>query len=198
MVGSRAEPRPCFTPAIDATPRNGHDSRRLATAGTFPSEPRGNRPRTAAGSGPAGRLRAADAHAAAGLGALRVRRPALQPAAPRRTAPAGRQPGRRRGRGLGPLRRLRRLRRLHPRLADRVPPPAAQGRHAVGDRRLPQHLPHRRHPAGPRLLGPERRDLAQGQPDAELPRPPLHQRARDADLGRAPAATSATASTTRR
>ena len=59
----------------------------------------------------------------------------------------------------------------------RMPAIAAQGRHAVGDRRLPQHLPHRRHPAGPRLLDAERRDLAQGQPDAEFPRPALHQRA---------------------
>ena len=38
-------------------------------------------------------------------------------------------------------------------------------------------------PAGSRFLDAERRDLAQGQPDAEFPRPALHQRARDADLG---------------
>ena len=53
-------------------------------------------------------------------------------------------------------------------------------------------------PAGPRVLGAERRDLAQGQPDAEFPRPALHQRARDADLGGARARLAATGSTTRR
>ena len=36
---------------------------------------------------------------------------------------------------------------------------------------------------GSRLLDPQRRDLAQDQPDAEFPRPALHQRARNADLG---------------
>ena len=36
------------------------------------------------------------------------------------------------------------LRRLHPRLAGRMPAAAAQGRHDLGDRRLSQHLPHRR------------------------------------------------------
>ena len=39
--------------------------------------------------------------------------------------------------------------------------------------------------AGSRLLDPQRRRLAQDQPDAEFPRPALHQRARDADLVRA-------------
>ena len=38
--------------------------------------------------------------------------------------------------------------------------------------------------AGSRLLDPQRRRLAQDQPDAEFPRPALHQRARDADLVR--------------
>ena len=38
-------------------------------------------------------------------------------------------------------------------LADRVPPAAAQGRHAVGDRRLSQHLSHRRNLAGSRASG---------------------------------------------
>ena len=33
------------------------------------------------------------------------------------------------------------------------------------------------HVAGSRLLGAERRDLAQDEPDAEFPRAPLHQRA---------------------
>ena len=75
------------------------------------------------------------------------------------------------------------LRRLHPRLADRLPPRDEAGRDAVGDRLLSQHFPRRRDPAGPRLLDPQRRGLAQVQPDAELPRPPLHQRARDPDLG---------------
>ena len=143
------------------------------------------------------RCRADPAHAAAGLGQLRLRRPALQSAAARRTPPPRRQPGRRGGRRLGPVHRFRRLRRLHPRLAGRVPPDAAQGRHAVGHRQLPQHLPHRRHPAGARLLDPQRRDLAQGQPDAELPRPALHQRARDLDLGGARTGMRAIASTTR-
>ena len=36
---------------------------------------------------------------------------------------------------------------------------------------------------GSRLLDPQRHRLAQIQPDAEFPRPPLHQRARDTDLG---------------
>ena len=72
-------------------------------------------------------------------------------------------------------------------------------RDALGHRLLPQHLPRRRDPAGPRLLDPQRHRLAQGQPDAELPRPPLHQRARDHDLGLARAPTRrATPSTTRR
>ena len=52
-----------------------------------------------------------------------------------------------------------------------------QGRHDLGDRQLPQYFPDRRHPAGSRLLDPQRRDLAQIQPDAEFPRPALHQRA---------------------
>ena len=46
-----------------------------------------------------------------------------------------------------------------------------------GHRLLPQHLPRRRDLAGSRLLDPQRHRLAQGQSDAELPRPPLHQRA---------------------
>ena len=78
---------------------------------------------------------------------------------------------------------LRRLRRLHPRLAAggrRVLKPDG---HAVGDRQLPQHLPRRHDAAGPRLLDAERRRLAQVQPDAEFPGQALHQRARDADLG---------------
>ena len=97
---------------------------------------------------------------------------------------------RRRRRRLGQVRELRRLRRLLARLAYRVPPrPEARRRH-LGDRLLPQHLPHRRRAAGPRLLDPERRRLAQGQPHAELPRQALHQRARDADLGGARPASS--------
>ncbi len=55
--------------------------------------------------------------------------------------------------------------------------------HAVGDRQLPQHLPHRHGAAGPGLLDPERHRLAQVQPDAELQGQALHQRARDPDLG---------------
>ena len=47
----------------------------------------------------------------------------------------------------------------------------------LGDRQLPQRLPARHRAAGPGLLGAERRHLAQGEPDAEFPRPPLHQRA---------------------
>ena len=54
-------------------------------------------------------------------------------------------------------------------------------------------------PPGPRLLDPQRRRLAEDQPDAELPRPPLHQRARDADLGEPRRRTArATPSTTMR
>ncbi len=52
-----------------------------------------------------------------------------------------------------------------------------------GDRLLSQHFPRRRDHAGSRLLDPQRHRVAQIQSDAELPRPPLHQRARDHDLG---------------
>ena len=45
----------------------------------------------------------------------------------------------------------------------------------VGDRQLSQHLPRRRHPSGSRLLGAQRRGVAQDEPDAEFPRAPLHQ-----------------------
>ena len=55
----------------------------------------------------------------------------------------------------------------------------------LGDRLLPQYFPRRRDHAGSRLLDPQRHRLAQDQSDAEFPRPPLHQRARDHDLGRA-------------
>src|SRR6266851_2981930 len=62
--------------------------------------------------------------------------------------------------------------------------PRAEARgHAVGDRQLPQHLPHRHGAAGPGLLAAERHRVAQVQPDAELQGQALHQRARDADLG---------------
>ena len=50
-------------------------------------------------------------------------------------------------------------------------------------RLLSQHLPRRRDPAGSGLLDSQRHRLAQGQSDAEFSRPPLHQRARDDDLG---------------
>ena len=46
------------------------------------------------------------------------------------------------------------------------------------------------HLAGSRFLDPERHRLAQGQPDAELPRQALHQRPRDPDLGLAGSAES--------
>ena len=48
---------------------------------------------------------------------------------------------------------------------------------SLGDRQLSQHLPRRHHPPGPRLLGAERRGVAQDEPHAEFPRTPLHQRA---------------------
>ena len=114
---------------------------------------------------------------------LRLRRPALQSSARRRIV-APRPERRRRGRRrLGQVRRLRRLRRVHPRLADRG---AARDEARRDDRRhrlLSQHLPRRRDPPGPRLLDPQRHRLAQGQSDAEFPRPALHQRPRDDDLG---------------
>ena len=50
-------------------------------------------------------------------------------------------------------------------------------RHDLGDRQLSQHLPRRVAAAGRRLLDPERHRLAQVEPDAQLPRHPLHQRA---------------------
>ena len=53
----------------------------------------------------------------------------------------------------------------------------------LGHRLLSQHFPGRHDHAGSRLLDPQRRDLAQDEPDAEFSRPPLHQRARDFDLG---------------
>ena len=62
---------------------------------------------------------------------------------------------------------------------------AEADRDALGDRLLSQHLPRRHDAAGPRLLDPQRHRLAQVEPDAEFPRPALHQRARDPDLGRA-------------
>src|SRR5215211_1726382 len=58
-------------------------------------------------------------------------------------------------------------------------------RHAMGDRLLSQYLSRRHDPAGSRVLDPQRHRLAQAKPDAQFSRPPLHQRARDADLGRA-------------
>ena len=76
-----------------------------------------------------------------------------------------------------------RLRRLHPRLAVRRAARDEAGRHDLRDRLLSQHLSRRRDHAGPRVLDPERHRLAQGQSDAEFSRPPLHQRARNDDLG---------------
>ena len=49
-----------------------------------------------------------------------------------------------------------------------MPAAAAEGWHAVGNRRLSQHLSDRRDHAGSGFLDPQRRDLAQVQPDAEL------------------------------
>ena len=94
------------------------------------------------------------------------------------------EPRRCRRRRLGQVRELLRLRRLHARMAPGLPPGHEDERDALGDRLLSQHLPGRRHLAGPRLLDPQRRGVAQGQPDAELPRPALHQCPRDPDLGR--------------
>ena len=67
----------------------------------------------------------------------------------------------------------------------------------VGDRLLSQHLPRRHHPAGSRLLDPQRRHLAQDQPHAQFPRPALHQRARNADLGGTRSGARNTPSTTK-
>ena len=69
------------------------------------------------------------------------------------------------------------------RLAHRLQARAEALRHDLGDRLLSQHLPRRLDPAGPGVLDPQRRGVAQVEPDAELPRPALHQRARDHDLG---------------
>ena len=133
---------------------------------------------------PRRRLPAGAGQAAGGERRSGVRRSALQPAARTRPAAAQQHQGRRRRRRLGQVLLVRRLRPLLAGLARRMPAhPEARRRH-LGDRLLPQHLPPRRRPAGPRLLAAERRDLAQDQPDAELPRQALHQRARDADLGR--------------
>ena len=121
--------------------------------------------------------------AARGLGRPDLRRPALQPPAQGRAPPPRQLPRRRGRRRLGPLRLLRRLRRLHPRLARRGAAAAEARRGDLGDRQLPQRLPPRRRAAGRRLLDPQRRGLAQVEPDAELPRQAADQRPRDADLG---------------
>ncbi len=55
---------------------------------------------------------------------------------------------------------------------------------ALGHRLLSQRVSLRRHPSGLGLLDFERCRVAQGEPDAELPRPPSHQRARNTHLGR--------------
>ncbi|CAA9259390.1 MAG: Type II restriction adenine-specific methylase, partial [uncultured Acetobacteraceae bacterium] len=143
----------------------------------------GDRARSAPRPGAGRGLHRLDARPAARLRACGVRRSALQPPAQRQPAPAEPQPGRRRGRRLGQLPGPRRLRRLHPRLARGSAAGAAEGRHHLGDGQLPQRLPPGRRAPGPRLLGAERHRLAQNEPDAELPRPAFHQRARDADLG---------------
>ena len=114
-----------------------------------------------------------------------VRGPALQSAAQGRSQAPRRIPRRCRQQRLGQVLFLRRLRRFHPRLAAGLPPRHEAVGDVVGDRLLPQHLPRRLDHAGPRLLGAQRHRLAQDQSDAEFPRPPLHQCARDHDLGRA-------------
>ena len=111
-----------------------------------------------------------------------LRRSAVQPAAPRRSATAGPLAGRCRRRCMGSVRWLSGVRRLHAQLARRSPARAERRRHAVGDRQLPQHLPCRRHPAGSRVLDPQRHHLGEVQPDAQLSWRAVHQCARDADL----------------
>ena len=108
------------------------------------------------------------------------------------------QPCRCGDRSLGPVRQLRHLRQVHPRMADRSAPGAQAQWLAVGDRQLSQHLPGRRDPAGHGVLDPQRRGLAQGQPDAQFQGHPLHQRARNADLGVDGREGEATPSTTAR
>ena len=100
----------------------------------------------------------------------------------RRYAP-GPEPRRWRRRRLGQVRELLRLRQLYARLALGRAPRHEKERDALGDRLLPQHFPRRRDPAGSRLLAPQRHRVAQGQSDAELRRPSLHECARDHDLG---------------
>jgi modification methylase len=120
--------------------------------------------------------------AMAGLRRPRLRRPALQPAAQGHAAAARQQPGRRRGRRLGPFRLLRELRRLHARLARRgrrvLKPDGAIW--VIGSYHNVFRLGAALQDLG---FWIQRRDLAQVEPDAELPRQALHQRARDADLG---------------
>ena len=145
------------------------------------------------------RLRRRDGEASRRFGRSRLRRSAVQPAAPGRPQAPRQFSRRRRRRRLGQVRQLRRLRRLHARLAARLPPRDEAVRHPVGDRLLSQHFPRRHAAAGSRLLDPQRRGVAQDQSDAEFPRPPLHQCARDADLGGARGRTPrATRSTTKR
>ncbi len=129
------------------------------------------------------RLRRGNDEASSSLSRSRLRRSSVQSAARRRVVASRPERGRRGGRFLGQIRQFRRIRRVHARLADRRPAADEARSHDRGHRLLSQHLPRRRDPAGSRLLDPERHRLAQGQPDAELPRPPVHQCARDDDLG---------------
>jgi len=63
------------------------------------------------------------------------------------------------------------------RLADRLPARAETHRHAVGHWLLSQYLPRRARLAGFAVLDSERHRVGQEQPDAELPRDALYQRA---------------------
>ena len=119
-----------------------------------------------------------------GLRRSRLRRSALQSAARGQPHASRPEQGRRRRRCTGTSSPAsRHYDRFTKALAVGMPPRAEARWRIVGDRLLSQHLPRRHHPAGSRLLDPQRRHLAQDQPDAEFPRPALHQRARNADLG---------------
>ena len=138
----------------------------------FPSAPESRLAR----HDPEGRLRRRARSAAGKIDRRHLRRSALQSSARWRSSPPGPVEGRCGRRRLGPVREFRSLRRLHARLAAGRAPGAQAERHHLGDRLVSQHLPRRRHDAGSRLLDPQRRRLAQDQPDAELPRPPLPER----------------------
>ena len=163
---------------------------RIQVSRTETSSPRGSRPSVAKPIVPlsvdtiiTGDCIAEMNRLPAGQRRSHLRRSALQSAA-RRRAVASRSKRRRcRRRRLGQIRELRHLRPVFARLARRRASAVETARHDLRHRLVSQHLSRRHDAAGSRLLDPQRHHLAQSQSDAEFSRPPVHQRARDDDLG---------------